>query len=77
MNDGCEQVFEIDVLRGLIRGSQLEQMLRRAQAAELREAGLDAEMDQCPFCDFAMIIENREERVFRCQNPDCLRESCR
>ena len=35
------------------------------------------DMEQCPFCDFALINENPAEKLFCCQNPDCLRESCR
>ena len=43
---------------------------------ELREAlGPDA-LTHCPFCDFAVTIENDEQRVFRCLNQDCLKESC-
>jgi E3 ubiquitin-protein ligase RNF216 len=31
----------------------------------------------CPFCDFACINENDQDRVFRCLNPKCMKESCR
>ena len=32
---------------------------------------------QCPHCDFKMLFENSEEKLFRCQNPDCLCVTCR
>lgn len=30
-----------------------------------------------PDCGFAMVMENLDDKVFRCQNPDCLQASCR
>ena len=74
---GCACEIGSAVLRGLVGARALGTLLRRAQAAELRAAGVDAQLDSCPFCDFAMIIDNPHERIFRCQNTDCLRESCR
>ena len=27
-------------------------------------------LEKCPFCDYAMIIENTEDRIFRCLNKE-------
>ena len=32
---------------------------------------------KCPFCPYVVIMENPDDKVFRCKNPECLRESCR
>ena len=38
------------------------------------------EMDdlvKCPFCPYVAVVENPDDKVFRCMNPECLLESCR
>jgi TRIAD3 protein (E3 ubiquitin-protein ligase RNF216) len=52
-------------------------MERRRDQHVLREAGLGDQLSHCPFCDFAIILENEQERVFRCLNSECLKASCR
>uniref|UniRef100_A0A914V487 RING-type domain-containing protein n=1 Tax=Plectus sambesii TaxID=2011161 RepID=A0A914V487_9BILA len=76
MDGGCKGEMTLKALRPLLRPQVVDLILRRSQQAELRSAQLD-NMETCPFCDFALIIENADERLFRCQNPDCLKESCR
>jgi TRIAD3 protein (E3 ubiquitin-protein ligase RNF216) len=66
----------LGALQMVLEGKTLQLLVKRAQQDELRSANL-ANMDSCPFCDFAMIIDNELERLFRCLNPECLRESCR
>src|SRR5579859_1243074 len=31
----------------------------------------------CPFCDFGAIVENQDDKEFRCQNSECKIISCR
>ena len=31
----------------------------------------------CPFCDFGAIVENDDDKEFRCQNKECQIVSCR
>ena len=76
MSDECNDYFSFRIIQLLLRPNEMNIILRRWQQAELRDAQLD-NMESCPSCDFAMIIENEDERVFRCQNPDCLKETCR
>ena len=32
---------------------------------------------KCPFCHYCTVMENPEDKVLICRNPDCGRESCR
>lgn len=77
MNDDCKiGRISLRVLQKILDGRILQQLLQRSQLDEIRAANLD-NMDTCPFCDFAMIIDNVDERLFQCRNSTCLRESCR
>uniref|UniRef100_A0A914VYQ5 RING-type domain-containing protein n=1 Tax=Plectus sambesii TaxID=2011161 RepID=A0A914VYQ5_9BILA len=77
MADDCDAGrLTLGALQVVMDGKALQLLVRRAQQDELHAAKLD-NMDSCPFCDFAMIIDNDLERLFRCLNPECLRESCR
>ncbi|GAA6048852.1 hypothetical protein JCM3770_003652 [Rhodotorula araucariae] len=40
------------------------------QEKEVDEAALEG-LEKCPFCVFAMIIENEHERLFHCQHEGC------
>ncbi|KAJ3116537.1 hypothetical protein HDU96_009425 [Phlyctochytrium bullatum] len=48
------------------------------QEESLRTAKLE-DLETCPFCPYAAIISEPKEtlRVFECQNPECLKASCR
>jgi hypothetical protein len=76
MDNGCEASFPIESLQAFLRPQVVDLMLRRAQQEDVTRAGLE-NMVQCPFCDFAMILEDVEDKVFRCRNEECLKESCR
>jgi TRIAD3 protein (E3 ubiquitin-protein ligase RNF216) len=68
--------LSLATLQTILPGKMLQLFTRRMQREELRAANL-GDIDSCPFCDFAMIIDNENERLFKCLNPECLRESCR
>ncbi len=47
------------------------------QEEEIRRADIP-DLVSCPFCSFATIIPDDDpDKVFRCMNPECLKESCR
>merc|ERR1719370_2211796 len=54
----------------------LSKMLQRRQAEEVSGAGLEG-LVKCPFCHYCAVMENPEDKVLICRNPDCGRESCR
>jgi TRIAD3 protein (E3 ubiquitin-protein ligase RNF216) len=63
------------VSQDVLKPSVLSKMLQRKQMEEVKAAGIE-DLESCPFCDFASIPP-QEDKVFRCLNPDCMRESCR
>lgn len=50
-------------------------LAQKKALAEIKAAGIE-ELETCPFCDFASI-PNESDKIFRCLNPDCMKESCR
>lgn len=48
---------------------------QRKQLEEVKAAGIN-ELEMCPFCDFA-TIPAPEDKLFKCLNPECMKESCR
>lgn len=34
-------------------------------------------LETCPFCEFATIMPNQNDKIFRCFNPECFKDSCR
>lgn len=42
---------------------------------EVKAAGIE-DLEMCPFCDFA-TIPAEADKIFRCLNPECMKESCR
>lgn len=47
----------------------------KKQVEEVKAAGIE-DLETCPFCDF-VTIPAREDKLFRCLNPECMKESCR
>lgn len=42
---------------------------------EVKAARIE-ELEMCPFCDFA-TIPHENDKIFKCLNPECMKESCR
>ena len=72
----CEATFSLSEIKNFLDEKTFKFYEKKAQFDELKQLG-DPNLCYCPFCDFAMIIENPEERVFTCINNECLKESCR
>nr|CAD7261137.1 unnamed protein product [Timema shepardi] len=71
----CEAEFSLKTLQAVLKPSIFSRMLQRKQMEEVKAAGIE-DLESCPFCDFATILPN-DDKVFRCLNPDCMKESCR
>jgi NAD-dependent DNA ligase len=41
------------------------------EAAELEN------LEECPFCEYKVVIDNENEKLFRCENEDCGAVTCR
>ena len=74
----CKEQFELFTLSRALSEVTFDKWSRKIQIAEVEKANLEG-LEQCPFCDFATIIDDKpsENKVFRCENPDCGKESCR
>ncbi|XP_011872189.1 PREDICTED: uncharacterized protein LOC105564441 [Vollenhovia emeryi] len=72
LNCGCE--FPISVLQRVLPPTKFSILLCKRQEAEVMAAGVEG-LVSCPFCHFASIPPP-EDKVFRCLNPECMKESC-
>ncbi|KAL2728343.1 E3 ubiquitin-protein ligase RNF216-like isoform X2 [Vespula maculifrons] len=71
----CTSEFSLSTLQKVLSPTTFSILLRKRQEAEVMAAGLEG-LISCPFCHFASIPPP-EDKVFKCFNPDCMKESCR
>ncbi|KAF9901329.1 hypothetical protein EC991_006256 [Linnemannia zychae] len=76
MTAGCKAVFSDSEAVIFLPKPVFEGLMRARQQNELKMAGLDS-LVECPFCSYAAIVENDEDKEFRCQGPKCHKVSCR
>ncbi|KAA1474208.1 hypothetical protein DENSPDRAFT_840773 [Dentipellis sp. KUC8613] len=74
----CPLRFPDSELRRILPDKLLALYERVRQRREVEDAGLDS-LEECPFCDWKAIVEAdfEEDKVFRCQNEECMKVSCR
>lgn len=68
--------FPLKVLQDVLPTSVLSIVLRKMQEEEIRQADIP-DLVSCPFCTFATIMPDEQDKVLKCLNPECLKESCR
>ncbi|XP_043481936.1 E3 ubiquitin-protein ligase RNF216-like [Leptopilina heterotoma] len=73
--EDCEREFSLSVLQNVLPPSLFSILLQKRQEAEIIAAGIEG-LVSCPFCHFASIPPP-ETKVFKCLNPDCMKETCR
>ncbi|CAL1697818.1 unnamed protein product [Somion occarium] len=73
---GCKLPFPESELRRFLSPKLLSLYERVKQRKEIEAAGLEG-LEECPFCEYKVVIENEQERLFHCQNEDCGAVSCR
>ncbi|KAL8934346.1 MAG: hypothetical protein Q9211_005280 [Gyalolechia sp. 1 TL-2023] len=74
---GCKEPFSRQERGRFLDEKTIEKLERLQQQTELREADL-ANLESCPFCDFAAICPSVEiDKEFRCSNTECEQVSCR
>jgi TRIAD3 protein (E3 ubiquitin-protein ligase RNF216) len=71
----CKNEFSIATLQTALPPTMFSTLLKKRQAAEIMAADVDG-LVSCPFCHFASIPP-LEDKVFKCLNPDCMKETCR
>ncbi|GAA5909615.1 hypothetical protein JCM8208_007201 [Rhodotorula glutinis] len=74
----CAARFDPKSYPSFLAPKMVDSLAALAQQKDLDEAfdGVEG-FEKCPFCPFACLIENPDERLFRCERPECRRVSCR
>jgi hypothetical protein len=71
---GCKAEFPLSELKRFAD----DRILRLRDKLAVGDAVISIEgFVACPFCDFGVIVENENDKEFRCQNKDCQIVSCR
>ncbi|XP_073953522.1 E3 ubiquitin-protein ligase RNF216-like, partial [Choristoneura fumiferana] len=70
----CGSEFSMSTLQKVLPPAKFSILLQKRQAAEVLAAGLEG-LVSCPFCPFASIPPEGD-KVFKCLNPECMKESC-
>ncbi|KAK5647902.1 hypothetical protein RI129_002794 [Pyrocoelia pectoralis] len=71
----CSSHFSLQVLQAVLTPKMFSVIALKKQVEEVKAAGIE-DLETCPFCDFA-TIPARDDKLFRCLNPQCMKESCR
>lgn len=72
----CQAPFLDSTLYSVLSEKSIALYERLKQQSELEAAGLEG-LETCPDCSFAAIIDNPDEKLFRCLNETCGKVSCR
>ena len=73
---GCKLPFTDSELERFLTPRLLSLYEKVKQVKEIEMAGLDG-LEECPYCEFKVVIDNPNERLFRCQNEECGAVTCR
>lgn len=72
----CKAEFSLATLKRVLKPSIFSNLLVRKQQEEIAAAGIE-DLVACPFCNFQTIMPNPEDKIFKCLNPECMKDSCR
>ncbi|KIR76730.1 E3 ubiquitin-protein ligase RNF216 [Cryptococcus gattii EJB2] len=73
---GCRAPFPESELGRALSEKTLSLYHRLKQARELELAAIEG-LESCPSCPYSAIIENPDEKLFRCMNETCGQVTCR
>lgn len=73
--NNCAEEFSLQTLKNILPPKMFSKIAQKKMIVEIKAAGIEG-LEMCPFCDFASI-PNETDRIFKCFNPDCMKESCR
>ncbi|CAM2727175.1 unnamed protein product [Rotaria socialis] len=76
LNPTCKYEYSTSLMNQLLAPTLFSRLLIKIQQEELRLANIQ-NFEQCRYCTFGTIIDDPHERVFRCLNQECLKETCR
>jgi len=72
----CSAPFPETELARALSAKSLDLYFRLKIAAELVLAGIEG-LETCPACDYAVVIDNPDEKLFVCMAEGCKQVSCR
>ncbi|OCF78207.1 hypothetical protein I204_00144 [Kwoniella mangroviensis CBS 8886] len=72
----CTSAFPESELTRCLSEKSLQLYHRLKQAKELEQAEIEG-LESCPSCPYATIIDNPDEKLFRCMNEECGQVTCR
>ena len=72
----CKSEFPMVTLQQVLSSKMFSNLLRKIQEEEIRQADIP-DLVTCPFCSFATIMPDESDKVLKCLNSECLKESCR
>lgn len=75
---GCKLTFSNSELRRILPEKLIALYERLKANKEIEMAAIEG-LEECPFCEFKCVIENPNEKLFRCGNDEggCGAVSCR
>nr|XP_031857357.1 uncharacterized protein CI109_007221 [Kwoniella shandongensis]KAA5524429.1 hypothetical protein CI109_007221 [Kwoniella shandongensis] len=73
---GCQAAFPEKELGRLLSSKSFGLYHRLKQAKELELAKIDG-LETCPVCPFAAIVDDPNDKLFRCMNEECGQVTCR
>ncbi|BGP66453.1 hypothetical protein NBRC10512v2_007861 [Rhodotorula toruloides] len=77
MTAECTATFPPATYSSFLPPRMIESLASIAQQVDLDTAfdGVDG-FEKCPFCPYACYIENPQERLLRCERPECRKVTC-
>ncbi|WWD08748.1 hypothetical protein V865_006861 [Kwoniella europaea PYCC6329] len=72
----CTSPFPESELTRCLSEKSIQLYHRLKQAKELEQAEIEG-LESCPSCPYATIIDNPDEKLFRCMNEECGQVTCR
>ena len=73
---GCKLPFSVSELGRFLAPKLLDLYHRIVQQKAIEAAGIEG-LEECPFCEYKVVIENEQEKLFQCEREDCGAVSCR
>ena len=93
VENSCPGEYSMRLVNELLPPKDLKRLNRRIQEENIRQGTShrhpsahflsfcsSAEIDGlecCPYCPYAVIVDNPDDKIFRCLNPECMKETCR
>ncbi|EEB18224.1 E3 ubiquitin ligase triad3, putative [Pediculus humanus corporis] len=72
---GSDTILPDDLIKNYLCKRIFKKLLLKRQAEEIKKAQING-LESCLFCHFS-YIPNPDDKVFICQNEECLKEICR